>query len=313
MELSNLGSMLGSGVYPASVTPFDERGRIDMVGMARLLSWFEANGCRGVVLAGTNGEGPSLSAVEKRDLIRDSKALAGGLQLVLGIATPSLDEAIWLSKRAEEFGAVAVLVMPPYYFRNAPSEGIREWFLRLLDASPSPVLAYNFPRMTGVTLSAELLSELGQHPNCIGLKDSSGERDNLATFRAAMPSDKVLYVGDERLLVDALKSGWTGTISGAANVIPGWLSEIVAKWAHGESEQAEVKFEIALPVIEAIRSLSQPSANKATLHRLGILDRRTMRPPLVEMADEDLDELGQTLQSRLGVQIGGPDKLKAPL
>src|SRR5688572_23691682 len=99
--------MLKPGVYPAAVTPFDEKGRVDMAGMARLLAWFEANGCVGAVLAGTNGEGPSLSATEKRDLIQHAVPLRGKLDLVLGIATPSLDEAIWLTRRAEEAGAVA--------------------------------------------------------------------------------------------------------------------------------------------------------------------------------------------------------------
>ncbi|MBX7132428.1 MAG: dihydrodipicolinate synthase family protein [Fimbriimonadaceae bacterium] len=298
--------MLGPGVYPASVTPFDEKGRIDNVAMAKLLAWFAAAGCRGVVLAGTNGEGPSLSAVEKRDLIRDAKPLAGNLELILGIATPSLDEAIWLSKRSEEFGASAVLVMPPYYFRTASEAGIRDWFMRFLDASPSPVLAYNFPRMTGITLSAELLGELGGHPQCAGLKDSSGDPGNLVPFRQAMPSEKVLFVGDERLLLDALRAGWTGTISGAANVVPEWLSVIVERWYGGAREDAEVKFEILAPVIEAIRSLSQPPANKAVLHRLGVLDRRTMRPPLTECPDGALEGLIALIQDRLGTKCGYP-------
>src|SRR5690242_18708589 len=105
-------SRLLTGVYPAAVTPFRADGSIDEVSLARLLAYFEAAGCQGVVLAGTNGEGPSLSAFEKRDLLRAAQAAKGGLLTVLGIATPSLTEALWLSQQAGKSGADAILLMP---------------------------------------------------------------------------------------------------------------------------------------------------------------------------------------------------------
>src|SRR5437588_2512986 len=120
--------VLQPGIYPAAVTPFDEKGRIDMLSVARLLAWFEANGCKGAILAGTNGEGPSLSPVEKRDLLRDAMPLRGKLELILGIATSSSDEAIWLCKQAGSLGAKAILLMPPFYFREATSCGMQKWF-----------------------------------------------------------------------------------------------------------------------------------------------------------------------------------------
>lgn len=296
--------MIEPGVYPASVTPFDTSGRIDAAGVARLLAHFEAAGCRGVVLAGTNGEGPSLSAVEKRDLVREAQPLRGGLELVLGIATPSLDEAVWLAKRAAEFGAIGVLVMPPGYFRMVEAEGIRAWFLRLMDASPLPVIAYNFPRMTGITLDADLLASLASHQRFAGVKDSSGERDNLGAYRRAIPQGKLLFVGDERLLLEALRAGWTGTISGAANVVPVWLAEVVRLWHAADPEGAEAKFDLVLPAIEAIRGLPQPAGNKALLHRLGLLDGREPRLPLVALSDDALVGAFDVLQDRLGIRLG---------
>src|SRR5436305_4424299 len=111
--------VLERGIYPAAVTPFDEKGRVDILCVARLLAWFEAAGCKGAVLAGTNGEGPSLSATEKRDLIREAIPLRGKLDIILGIATSSLEEAVWSCNQAQNAGAVAALVMPPSYFREA--------------------------------------------------------------------------------------------------------------------------------------------------------------------------------------------------
>lgn len=133
--------MLEPGIYPASVTPLDSSGRLDAESLARLLAGFEAAGCKGVVLAGTNGEGPSLSAPEKRDLVALAKPLAGSLELILGIATPSLSEAVWLAKQAAKEGCIAVLVMPPAYWRNVGEEAIAAWFVALMDASPLPAVA----------------------------------------------------------------------------------------------------------------------------------------------------------------------------
>lgn len=291
--------MLAPGVYPASVTPFDARGRLDGPGLARVLAWFEAAGCRGAVLAGTNGEGPSLSAGEKRDLARLSTNLRGELAIILGLATSSLEEAVWLARHGAEAGAVAVLALPPSYFKPVDPTALRDWFLALLDRSPLPVLAYNFPQKTGVPLDAELLAALAAHPNLAGAKDSSGESANLAAWaEVLLPHGKQMFVGDETLLLDALRAGWSGTISGAANVVPDWLSVIVEDWHAGKRESAETKFELLLPVIKAIRSKPQPATNKALLHGLGVLPSPDVRLPLLGAGD--VGELEGLIAARLG-------------
>lgn len=277
-------------VMPASVTPFDANGRVDLPGVARLLAHFRASGCDGVVLAGTNGEGPSLSAVEKRDLVRAAVPLAPGLSIVLGIATPSLDEAIWLSQQAAKAGASAGLVMPPAYFREASEEGLAAWFEALLDASPLPLLFYNLPQRTGIRLTPELLARLNRHEHALGLKDSSGEAGNLAPYAQAMPG-KRLFVGDETLLMEALAAGWTGTISGAANVVPNWLAEIL----RDEGESRATKFAYLLPALQALRGKGQPALNKALLHELGIVERPDLRLPLLPLDPAVVQEVKQEL------------------
>ena len=269
------------GCYPASVTPFRADGETDHPGMARLLAWFESQGCTGAVIAGTNGEGPSLAAVEKRDLLRAMMPVRGKLDLILGIATPSLSEAIWCCKQAAKIGATAALVMPPGYFRTASEEGIYGWFMALMDAADLPVLIYNFPQNTGIPISASLLARLSTHERMAGAKDSSGEAANIASYAEALPG-KALFVGNETLLLDALRAGWSGTISGAANCIPGWLSQVVGLWHAGDREQAEIKFKLILGAIETFRKSPQPATNKALLQRLGILDSGRLRLPLVE-------------------------------
>lgn len=278
--------MIVPGTYPAAVTPMTESGEIDLAGLARMLAHFDARGCEGVVLAGTNGEGPSLSAVEKRDLLRAAMPVAGRLRIVLGIATPSLPEAIWLANQAKKIGASAGLVMAPGYFREAGEEGVARWFEALLEATELPLLIYNFPQRTGVTLTETLMARLAAHPRAIGAKDSSGNRENLAAYRRAFPDGRLLFVGDETLLWEALQAGWSGTISGAANSVPEWLGEVVRRFYGDHREAAETHFRHLLPVIEALRKVRQPATHKAILHRQGVLPTPAVRLPLLAPPEE---------------------------
>lgn len=302
MNFTHNRFVLSRGIYPAAVTPFDENGRIDMPSVAKLLAWFEAAGCKGAVLGGTNGEGPSLSAVEKRDLLKAAMPLRGKLNLILGIATPSLDEAIWLCKQAANAEASAVLVMPPFYFREAGEEGHYEWFSRVLDASPAPVLVYNFPNRAGFTISASLLNRLSSHPQFLGAKDSSGSVENLTSYREALSPEKLLFVGNETLLLQALELGWSGSISGVANILPMWLTAILRDCDGGEKESAEAKFALVKPLIESMRKYPQPAMNKALLEREGIIGSGAVRVPLMRVGAE-VEEAADLIRNVVGGMV----------
>lgn len=265
-------------VLPAAVTPFDERGRVDHAGVARLIAYFESTGCAGAVLAGTNGEGPSLSAAEKRDLIKTACSLPRrtGFELILGIATSSLDEARWMTRQAGEAGADGVLLMAPGYFREAAEDAILAWFEAVMEPSPVPVIVYNFPQRTGFTLTAAGLDRLSRQSTFAGVKDSSGEEANIEAY-ASVLQGRPGYMGNELLLMKALQAGWTGTISGAANVVSEWLVPIVG-------DRDEVKFELLRPTLEVLRTSPQPAMNKAILHQRGIMDRPDVRLPLISLS-----------------------------
>lgn len=257
---------------PAAVTPFDAEGRVDLVGVARLLAYFRSEGATGVVVGGTTGEGPSLTSFEKRDLVRSAAPLAGGLPVWLGVATPSLEEAVWLARETNKAGAAGILLMPPFFYRELDPTA---WLGAVLDRSPVDILLYNFPRFAPA-LGVDLLSALADHPRFVGLKDSSGNVENLASFASALPG-KRLYVGDETLLDRALDLGWSGTISGAANV----LCRELAGAVKDEGESRAVKLELLLPRLKEIRSSPQPVGHKRTLVKRGIIDRADVRLPLV--------------------------------
>jgi len=294
-------------VMPASITPFESDGKIDFLSLARHISYLEVSGCTGIVLAGTNGEGVALSAPEKRDLLvdvmrfQDAVRFRNSLNVFLGVATNSISEAIWLCKQVYREGASGVLLMPPFFYRGAPVEGIERWFLEVLDESPAPILLYHHPKQTGITFEPEMLHRLNSHFNLMGLKDSSANPEHIVPFRQALSEEKLLLTGCEPLLLESLAAGWTGTISGAANLVPQWLSEVARLWV-SDREQAEIKFEVLLPVLESIRSYPQPASNKAVLRAWGILNQVKVRPPLENPDVQAAESLRNLLREKLGLE-----------
>ncbi len=287
--------MLAPGVYAASITPFDQDGKVDHVSVSHLMARLEALGCQGALVAGTNGEGGSLSAIERRDLAKTAVATSGKLEIILGLATSSLTEAIWLADQAAKAGVAALLVNPPCTYRTAPWSGVFHWFREFSAASPLPWMYYNFPKVFTYAVDGQSLAELAELPQFLGVKDSSGEEDNIEPFRSVLASEHRLFVGDERLLPKALEAGWTGTISGATNLIGGWIAKWMELTLAGKHEEANVKWELMRPAIEEIRGSRQPAVNKAVLHRWGVIPHGVIRPPWEAVDPEPVCELLQRL------------------
>ncbi|HLK16754.1 MAG TPA: dihydrodipicolinate synthase family protein [Fimbriimonadaceae bacterium] len=274
--------MLKRGVYPASVTPMTGDQRLDEASLGRLLNRFTAAGCAGVVLAGTNGEGPSLSNPEKLELLKAARSTSG-LDCIMGVATNSSSDAADLCVAAAEGGAIGALVLPPGYYKDVSEDGLEAWYRVVFERSPIPLLVYNFPQRSGVTFGGEMLERLGKYPRFAGAKDSSGNPENLPSYREALP-DEILYVGDETLLLTALELGWSGSISGAANVYPAELVQVVKEFDAGDHDGAAKVFAELLPKLKELRSCRQPATNKARLHAAGVLASPAVRAPLTAAA-----------------------------
>jgi 4-hydroxy-tetrahydrodipicolinate synthase len=277
-----MSSMI-SGAFTALVTPFNATGEVDFPGLARLLAWHEASGMDGVVVAGTNGEGPSLSSVEKRDTLRFAVEHAGKLKVILGAGTCSITEAIWLSQQAQKAGAIASLMLPPFYF-NATDRGLLAWFTQLLSNCDLPCVVYNFPKTTGITISPALLESLFAFDHCVGIKDSSGDLAQLnAYLSVASGHNRSVLVGDERLLLHSLSSGGSGTISGLANTFPVLVSRQVR-------ERSDVLQSVMNQAVENVKKHPQPAVHKAILSHRG-LPAGQVRAPLEPISEDARTEV----------------------
>lgn len=285
------------GVFTAMVTPFDASGQIDQPAVARLLAFNEAGGMDGVVVSGTNGEGASLSPIERVQLYEQASATRGRLKIIAGTATCSLPEAVYLSKQAQRAGCDALLVLPPYFFKNYTQEGLYEFYRALLESTDLPVILYHIPRITHVRIEPSLVERLLVYPNLLGVKDSEGDPETVAAYLSMAPRLR-LYIGQEEGLLAALQRGAAGSISGAANVFPELVSGIFRAFSEGrDAQNYQDRLNEALAVW---RKLPFPAASKLALSLRG-LPFSKVRPPLSDLTSDQEETVRSFMAEFMGV------------
>ncbi|KAF6806157.1 4-hydroxy-2-oxoglutarate aldolase, mitochondrial 5 [Colletotrichum sojae] len=236
------------GIHVPSLTWFadDASQEIDWAVQTKHIDFLVKSGLHGVVLAGTNGEAVTLTAEEKTKLVKTTRelAVAAGrpdLAITLGCGGQSTRDVIAETKLAAAAGADFALVLVPSYFHFAMNEdAIVGFFEELADASPVPVIIYNFPGVAaGLDVNSDMLSRLGKHPNIIGVKLTCGGIAKVARVRAEFePSQFFALAGQSDWLVPALAVGGTGTITGVANLYPKYCIEIFDLYNAGKLQEA---------------------------------------------------------------------------
>lgn len=284
------------GIFPALITPFTETLEIDEPFVARLMAFHESAGSQGVVVSGTNGEGPSLSAPERAKMYELACEHAGSIKVIAGTATCSVTEAAFLARQAFKAGCSALMAAPPFYFKSPSQQGLIDFFKNLLDSSRLPVILYHIPQITQVPVEPELIDALIDHPNLIGVKDSEGDLQRLERYLHYAPRLNV-YVGNETLLGWAIQRGGAGSISGIANAFPEWMARV---WkAHRFSGDVDAAQALLNEVCEVMRPLPSPMDVKYALSLRGF-PHSPVRPPLGALTPEQRD-LTRALITKLGL------------
>lgn len=266
------------GVYAANVTPFrdDDRFSIDVDVYLAHVRWLAGHGVTGVIPFGTNGEGPSIAAREKRVVLDALFAETGGLQIVPAVAEANLPDTLDQLAYLQDLPATAVMVLPPYYFKPVQTEGLRLFYERVLAATRHPVVLYHIPKYA-VPIPAELANSLAVW----GVKDSGGEAGYAETVHAA---GKGVLVGTEDDLPARLGSA-DGSISALANIVP---EHVVALYEHVRAGRAEEAASLSAHLQE-VRSMTKEYASPGVLKR--VAEQRhghpmgTVRPPLVRVPE----------------------------
>lgn len=270
--------MLPRGAYAPVPTPLDDRLEFDPLALRRHLDWLASQGLDGALILGTNGEFPSMSLAERLQIAETAAAANSGLQLMLGVGSCSLVEVLEMARTAAALAYQAILCPPPFYFRAAPVAGLAAFLGELLDHAELPVLLYHIPAVTGIPISDELLDRIDSHQSLGGVKDSSGDRDELARLSRRF-EDRVYMVGTDRLVAACAEVGGSGSISAAASVAPGFVQRAEGG---GEPQRQLLSLRILL------ESHGLGPSVKAILRRSGVGTYAT-RPPLLGL-DPGLEE-----------------------
>lgn len=273
-----------TGVFTALVTPFTPDGAaIDLDHLEDQIAFQGAGGVRGVVLAGTTGEAPTLTHAEWLVLARAGIAAARrhGLLAVLGTGSNATAHAVELQHLAADLGAHATLSVCPYY--NRPTqEGLYRHFRAVAEATPIPVIVYNIPSRTGVALQAGTLARLAEIPTVVAVKESSGSVDAAGEFAARVP-DLAVLSGDDALTLPMLAVGAVGVVSVVSNLLPRDVVRLCEAYAQGLVGEALAIHRALLPLVRALTAETNPIPIKGALRLVG-RDSGTVRLPLVEPA-----------------------------
>lgn len=280
----------------ASVTPFRRGGlTLDLEWLPQHLAYLRRRGAHGVVPLGTNGEGPSLSVAEKKALIDVVLTYSEGLRVIPGSGDSALPDTIEVSRYALERGAAAVLVVPPFYFKELSAQGLWAYYDALLGALPpeGKVLLYHIPWLSGVAIGRELVDALmARYPNqLLGIKDSSGDLEQTRGYGERYPS-LAIYTGSDALIAPAAQIGAAGAISAVGNAFP----ELVREAQGPDTTVAARAQRGVLAVRELLKRYPSPSALKHLLHLLGDLPLTWVRPPLRNLTAEEARTLRQEAQ-----------------
>jgi 4-hydroxy-2-oxoglutarate aldolase len=211
------------GIFPPVTTPFDHTGNLYAVKVQHNIEKWNKTSLAGYIVCGSTGETPLLSAEEKYTLWElVARSAAPDKILIAGTGVDGVSETVCLTNRAAAMGYKAALVLTPHYFKNQMTRPETQmlYFRAVADRAHIPVLLYNYPQLTGVDLSWETVAALSEHPNIVGMKDSSGNIERLMHIVREARADFQVLVGSAQILLPGLLMGATGGILAYANAAP---------------------------------------------------------------------------------------------
>ncbi|WP_334072935.1 MULTISPECIES: 4-hydroxy-tetrahydrodipicolinate synthase [Paenibacillus] len=279
----------------AMVTPFDSEERIDWEQTGRLMDYLiEEQKSDSLVICGTTGESPTLTDEEKLEMFEFAvKHAAGRCKIIAGTGSNHTAHSIHLSKQAEKLGVDALLLVAPYY--NKPSqEGLYRHFESIANATKLPVMLYNVPSRTVISLSKETTLRLAQIPNVVATKECAS-LEQVAGIAAEAPAGFKVYSGDDSAALPALSVGAYGIVSVASHIVGPEMKEMVHSFLAGRVETAAKLHQKLLPVFKGLFECPNPVAVKFALNELGH-KVGSVRLPLVPPSEAEAEGIRKLLK-----------------
>jgi 4-hydroxy-tetrahydrodipicolinate synthase len=283
-----------SGAFTALVTPF-RNGEVDVEALEGLVEFQIGQGIHGLVPCGTTGETPSMSEEEDRLVIGTVVRVANGrVPVIAGTGSNSTHMAIKYTRMAEEEGADGSLQVAPYYTKPT-QEGLYRHFAAIAESTSLPIVLYNIPGRTSVTISAETTARLAEIPNVVGTKEATHSMDMASDIRRLCGEEFDILSGDDSLTLPLMSLGGRGVISVAGNVAPAVVSDMVNALLIGDFERGRELHYDLLPLCRALFVETNPIPVKTAASILGLCSDE-MRLPMIPLAGENLDHLRRVME-----------------
>ena len=290
-----------SGLMPAMVTPFDERGEVDLEATEAVVERFVEAGVSGISPLGSTGESTHLAADERRRFTEDVvRIVAGRVPLVVGVGSAGTREAVELARHAQSAGVDAVLVVSPFYW-TVGEEALFRHFAAVAEAVDIPVFIYNLPLLINTDLSASLVARIAaEYPNVAGIKDTTAQYTHtvevLQEVKPARPDFSVL-AGFEPLILPSMLAGADGSICAFANVAPELFVDLV-KAAREDDLQRAAELHRRVLFLLTLGAASDPpiSAVKLAMKMLGVPISPAVRGPALPIPEEAHEKVESVLR-----------------
>ena len=279
----------GAGV--ALVTPFKENGEVNYEKLEEIVEEQIAGGTDSIIVCGTTGEASTMSHEEHLDVVGYVCKVTGKrIPVIAGTGSNCTETAVYLSVEAERRGADGLLLVSPYY-NKATQNGLKAHFKAVADAVKIPILLYNIPGRTGVTILPQTIADLCKNvDNIVGVKEASGNFSAIATLMSLADGKVDLYSGNDDQIVPLLSLGGKGVISVLSNVAPRQTHDICAAYFAGDTAKSTKLQLDAIPLITELFAEVNPIPVKAAMNLMG-KNVGPMRLPLTEMEPQNQEKL----------------------
>lgn len=282
-----------SGAFTALVTPF-RNGEVDVEALEGIVEFQIEQGIHGLVPCGTTGETPSMSEAEDRLVIETTVRIANGrVPVIAGTGSNSTDTAIKYTKMAEDVGADGSLQVAPYYTKPT-QEGLYRHFAAIAENTDLPIVLYNIPGRTSVTISAETTARLSEIPNIVGTKEATHSMDMASDIRRLCGEEFDILSGDDSLTLPLMSLGGQGVISVSSNVAPAAVSDLVNALLNDDWDRGRELHYDLLPLFRALFVETNPIPVKTAASILGLCSDE-MRLPMIPLSGDNLDTLRRVM------------------
>lgn len=278
-------------VITAMVTPFNSKREIDYNKAEELAKYLISHGSDALLVAGTTGEGPTLTHEEEFELLSTIKrAVANKAKVIMNAGSNCTDTAIMAAKWAQKEDVDAILSVVPYY--NKPSQkGMIEHFSAIAESVDLPIIIYNIPGRTGVNMLPETVATLAEkYQNIVAIKQSFPDMDMITELKLCCPDDFTIYSGDDSLTLPMMSLGARGVVSVASHIFGSELKSMIRNYKTGEFLAAVNMHKKLYPIFKKLFMAPNPVPVKAALAHKGLIEDYVRRP-LVELTSIEKSDL----------------------